>query len=370
MRKIGLVTIYTVPNFGSVLQAFATQTLLESLGFECKIIDYDRNNPWYFSHGNGKPKLKSIIAQALGLKAKHRKEKKLEQFRRSFLHLTKKYKSLDELRSETWDSYDTFVVGSDQVWNTRFSYGDSVYLLSFVPRSKPKISLASSFALKELPCENIEKFKYYLSVFKAISVRENYGKDIIQRQLNIPVNVQVLLDPTLILSKTEWLNAIPRSKFKKTEKYILLYMLDYAFKPQPYIFEVASYFQKKLGYKIYVLEGEISKKYKKTLDYKDIINSSIPEFIDYFNNADIVLTSSFHGTAFAMNFARPLISIVPDGGDDRQTSLLNELSLSMLAVKVGTNIQEISYEYDCNKEQCRLDELRVKSFDWVKMHLK
>lgn len=366
MHRIGLVTIYTVPNFGSVLQAFATQTLLESPGLECKIIDYDRKNPWYFSHGNGKPKLKSIIAQALGLKAKHRKEKKLERFRRTFLHLTKRYRSLDELRAESWGSYDAFVVGSDQVWNTRFSYGDSVYLLSFVPEVKPKISIASSFALKELPCEYVEKFRHCLSGFKAISVREKYGKEIIQRQLKLPVDVQVLLDPTLMLSNEEWLYTIPRSKFKKTEKYILLYMLAYAFKPQPYIFEVAAYLQKLLGYKIYVLEGEISEGYKKTLDCKYVIDSSIPEFIDYFNNADLVLTSSFHGTAFALNFGRPLISIVPSDGDDRQTSLLNELGLSRLAVKVGTDIDEISYEYDFNEEQRRLDRLRVGSVDWVK----
>lgn len=368
-KKIGLVTIYSVPNFGSVLQAFATQTLLENMGFECKIIDYDRNNLWYFSHGDSKPSLKSIIAQTLGIKGKHRKSKKLEQFRRSFLHLTKRYKSLDELRTETWDNYDAFIVGSDQVWNTRFSYGDSVYLLSFVPNEKPKISVSSSFALKRLPDEYIEKFKHYLSTFKAISVRESYGKEIIEHQLGIPLDVQVLLDPTLMLSKSEWLAAIPRSKFKKKENYILLYMLDYAFKPQPYIFEVAEYFQKQLGYKIYVLDGEISHDYKSVLKYKNIINSSIPDFIDYFNNADIVLTSSFHGTAFALNFGRPLISIVPNGGDDRQTSLLEELKLSKLAIKRGTNISDISYKYDIVDEQLELDKLREKSITWIKKHL-
>lgn len=368
-KKIGLVTIYSVPNFGSVLQAFATQTLLENMGFECKIIDYDRNNPWYFSHGDNNPSLKSIIAQALGIKAKHRKSKKLERFRRSFLHLTKRYKSLDELRAEIWDNYDAFIVGSDQVWNTRFSYGDSVYLLSFVPSEKIKISVSSSFALKRLPDEYIEKFKHYLSTFKAISVRESYGKEIIEHQLDIPLDVQVLLDPTLMLSKSEWLAAIPRSKFKKKENYILLYMLDYAFKPQPYIFEVAEYFQKQLGYKIYVLEGEVSHNYKSVLKYKNIINSSISDFIDYFSNADIVLTSSFHGTAFALNFGRPLISIVPNGGDDRQTSLLEELKLSKLAIKRGTNISDISYKYDIVDEQLELDKLREKSITWIKKHL-
>lgn len=309
------------------------------------------------------------MAQVLGIKAKHRKSKKLERFRRSFLHLTKRYKSLDELRAEIWDNYDVFIVGSDQVWNTRFSYGDSVYLLSFVPSGKPKISISSSFALKKLPDEYIDKFKHYLSTFKAISVRESYGKEIIEHQLGVPLNVQVLLDPTLMLSKSEWLAAIPRSKFKKKENYILLYMLDYAFKPQPYIFEVAEYFQKQLGYKIYVLDGEISHDYKSVLKYKNIINSSIPDFIDYFNNADIVLTSSFHGTAFALNFGRPLISIIPDNGDDRQITLLNKLNVSDLAIKIGTEIKHINPFYSYETEQFNLSIIRNDSMDWIKNNL-
>lgn len=369
MYKIGLVTIYSVPNFGSVLQTFATQMLIESLGYECKIIDYDRNNKWYFSHGNHKPSLKNILAQFLGIKAFHRKEKKINYFRHSFMHFTRKYKSLDELRSESWESYDAFIVGSDQVWNTRFSYGDSVYLLSFVPDNKPKISISSSFAMKRLPEEFVQKFRFYLSSFDAISVRENYGKYIIKQQLNLPQNVQVLLDPTLLLSKTEWLEAIPRSRFIKKEKYILLYMLDYAFKPQPYIFDVAEYFQKQLGYRIYILEGEVPYLCRKNWDYKNVVDSSISEFIDYFNNADLVITSSFHGTAFALNFGRPLISIVPEDGDDRQTSLLNDLGLSRLAVKVGTAIQNIFYEYDSLEEQCKLDELKTVSINWIKSAL-
>lgn len=369
MKKVGLMTIYSVPNFGSVLQTYATQVLLERLGVECWIIDYDRSNSWYYSHGSFKPSLVNSVVKSLGIKSKHRKEKKLNNFRNRYLHLTSRYKSLYSLETASWTSYDAFVVGSDQVWNTRFSYGDSVYLLSFVPNGKPKISIASSFALKELPDKYIDKFRYYLSSFEHLSVREAFGKDIIQKQLLIDKDVEILIDPTLLLSQIDWLEAIPRSHFKKKEKYILLYMLDYAFRPQPYIFEVASYFQKKYGYNIYVLEGEISKEYKSILKYKDVIDSSIPEFIDYFSNADIVITSSFHGSAFALNFGRPLISIVPGGGDDRQTSILKDVCLSKLAVKVGDDIQKISPAYDYDKEQQLLKKLRDKSVKWIEQAL-
>lgn len=366
MSKIGVLTIYSVPNFGSVLQAYATQVILEKLGHECVFIDYKRENDWYFSHGSYKLSVKDKLLLKLGLFARHRKAIRLEDFRRRFLHLSRPYWSLDELKKEDWSSFDEFMVGSDQVWNTRFSYGDSVYLLSFVPDEKKKISLSSSFALKELPNAYVEKFKKYLSNFAALSVREQHGVEIIRKQLGIDADVALTADPTLLLSASDWLSALPRSSFKKKEKYILLYMLDYAFKPQPYIYEVAGQLQNKYGYNIYVLEGKVSEMRGYGLKCKSVIDSGIPEFIDYFHKADIVLTSSFHGTAFALNFGRPLISVVPDGGDDRQSSLLNSVGLPQLAVKVGTGMNDINPFYNVDKEQENLQKYRNKTIEWMK----
>lgn len=366
MNKIGVLTIYSVPNFGSVLQAYATQVLLEKLGYECVFIDYRRENEWYYAHGAYKLNVKDKLLLKLGLFARHRKAKCLEKFRKQFLHLSRSYWSLEELEREDWASYKEFVVGSDQVWNTRFSYGDSVYLLSFLPDEKRKISFSSSFALKELSSEYIEKFKKYLSRFTALSVREQHGVEIIRKQLGIDVDVALTADPTLTLSANDWLNALPRSSFKKKEKYILLYMLDYAFKPQPYIYDIARQLQKKYGYKIYVLEGKVSEVCGYGLECKSVIDSDILKFLDYFHNADIVLTSSFHGTAFALNFGRPLVSVVPDGGDDRQSSLLKSVGLPQLAVKVGTGSNDINPFYNVDKEQENLKMYRNKTIEWMK----
>ncbi len=366
MNKIGVLTIYSVPNFGSVLQAYATQVLVEKLGHQCVFIDYRRENDWYYAHGAYKLNTKDKILLQLGLFARHRKAKRLESFRKQFLHLSRPYWSLEELEKEDWSSFDEFMVGSDQVWNTRFSYGDSVYLLSFVPDEKGKISFSSSFALKELPNEYTEKFKKYLTRFSALSVREQHGVEIIREQLGINTNVELTADPTLTLSASDWLSALPRSSFKKKEPYILLYMLDYAFKPQPYIYEVAKFFQRKYGYIVYVLDGKASEVREYGLQCKSVIDSDIPSFIDYFHNADIVITSSFHGTAFALNFGRPLISIVPDGGDDRQSSLLKSVSLPQLAVKMNTALSTLNPFYDMDKEQKSLQEYRSKTIEWIR----
>lgn len=360
--KIGIITIYSVPNWGSVLQAFATQEVLRSMGHEPILIDYTRKNEWQYKRGIAKQKLFFRVIRSLGLKSHHRMAIKLAEFKRRHYCLTRPYNSLEDLRREDWSSFDAFVVGSDQVWNSRYIYGDSVYMLSFVPENILKISIASSFAIEHLPAELEEKYKTYLSDFKAISVRERSGVRIINEQLQLPQKVEVLLDPTLMLSRNHWINAVPRSTFKKKEKYILFYMLNYAFNPAPYIFELARHFQNKTGYAVYSLDG-----CKKGcgIKYKDYSASSISQFIDLFLNADLVITSSFHGTAFALNFGIPLVTVVPEKGDERQISLLHALNLERLGVPANSTVYAPTPIYDVEEEQKNLDLLRNKSITWI-----
>lgn len=371
MRKIGLTTIYSVPNYGSVLQAFATQEILKKLNYECHIINYKYPNEWHYRQGAYKPTLKFKIAQLLGLSYHHRKQKRLKNFIKKFFNLTREYSSLEDLKSENWNDYYIIAVGSDQVWNAKYLKGDSVFMLSYLPDNIKRISIASSFALKSIPNEYQKKYKYFLSKFNAISVREPNGIKIINDELSINKNIQVLLDPTLLLSKDDWLNLIPRSKFKKSDKYILFYMLDYAFNPKPYIFEVLSFFTKKLGYKVIALEGYQKIDVKYGIDMLNKTDATIYEFIDLFANADLVITSSFHGTAFGVNFGKPTISIIPsDKGDDRQSGLLSSINLKQCIIPIGTDIEKITPFYDSYIEQKDLENRRKESLEWITANLK
>lgn len=114
-----------------------------------------------------------------------------------------------------------------------------------------------------------------------------------------------------------------------SESYILLYMWCYAFEPRPKIFEALRYWQQKMGCKIVALEGYSDCQCENALNLEiaDATDSSITDFLHYFANASLVVTSSFHGTAFAVNYGIPLISVIPEGGDDRQFSLLEKLGL-------------------------------------------
>lgn len=367
MKKIGLTTIYSVPNYGSVLQTYATQEILKKLGSDCYIINYKYPNQWHYSIGFKKPKLKSILMQFLGIRSIHRKQKKLQTFKKKYFHFTKEYCTLDDLRKENWSEYDLVVTGSDQIWNSKYLKGDSAFMLSYLPDNIKRISIASSFASKSIPPQYIEKYKKYLSKFDALSVREQNGIGIINKVLSIKKEVKVILDPTLLLSKEEWLNLIPRSNFRKTDKYILFYMWDYAFNPKPYIFKILAHLVEKYKYKVIALEGYKKKKEACGVNMIDKTDASINEFIDLFANADIVITSSFHGTAFALNFGKPLISIIPDDkGDDRQSTLLTNLGIPQCITPINTELQQINPNYNIIQEQKTLEQLRLDSINWIK----
>lgn len=364
--RIGLITIYHVPNYGSVLQAFATQKLLEKLGHECQIIKYKYPNKWHYKHGFIKPNIIKVLIHNLCLKACYRGAKQIEKFRKKNLKYTKEFKSLKELGLFKWEDFDILVSGSDQLWNAKYVKGDSVFMLSFAPINMPRISIASSFALKEIPFLYIEKYKKELVKFNYLSVREKKGVEIINSQLGIKKDIFVCLDPTLLINKKEWLELLPRSNFRKKRSYILLYLLSYAFDPRPYIYDVLKFFQEKLECDIYAIAGYSSEYLDKGLKMYDVSDSSVSKFIDLFANADLVVTSSFHGSAFAINFGRQLISIVPDNdNDDRQASFLESVGASSSIVTIGSEIEKINPNYDFNSVEKKLIKMREECISWL-----
>lgn len=369
--KIGLVTIYSVPNFGSVLQTYATQEVIRKLGYDCVVLQYKYSNEWHYTKGHARPSLKYRVGLFLGLRSIHRKENKLKSFRKNFFNFSRPYANLDALKAEDWSEYCAVVVGSDQVWNARFTLGDSVFMLSFLPKGVYRISIASSFASKSLPIDLRDKYRKYLSCFDAISVREKNGIEIIKQELLLACDPAIVLDPTLLLSREDWLSLIPRSKLVKKKKYIVLYMLTYAFNPCPYIFDVLRYMSEKYDYDILALEGYTPSELSNGIVMQDKTDSSILDFIDLFANADMVITSSFHGTAFAVNFGVPLISIIPNGGsDDRQSSLLQQIGLENCIVPIGTELTGINPHYNIDSVEQKLSELRNISLSWIKEKIK
>ena len=143
-------------------------------------------------------------------------------------------------------------------------------------------------------------------------------------------------------------------------------MLTYAFEPRPYIFEIIKELQIQNDYDVIALEGYTPPQMANGIKMIDKRDSSISEFIDLFANADIVVTSSFHGTAFAVNFGIPVISVVPDGNnDDRQSSLLQSLGLDKCIAINGSNNINLEPGYDIAKTDEKIRKKRKESLDWI-----
>lgn len=362
--RIALFTIFRVPNFGSVLQAYASQIVLEQQGHDCMIIDYNMEQSVL-------DKMRTTftpyrIACILGIKPQFRKPGRLNKFIKNYFHLSKRYEGIETLKKVDWQTYDAVVVGSDQVWNARYHGKDNVYLLPFIDTDIDCYSLASSFALKEIPEDYKTEYQRALSKFKAISVRESNGVKLVE-SLQIGKNAQLVLDPTLWLNGKEWLSQFGTYNKKVTkESYILLYMWTYAFEPRPYIYRVLHYWQDKLGgCRIIALEGS-PKRSDSGMNIEDVADSTIPEFMNLFANASLVVTSSFHGTAFGLNFGRPLLSIVPDGnGDDRQSSLLKSVGAESSIVHINDVLTETNPYYEPKKVRDNLEQLRKESIQWI-----
>ncbi len=204
LKKVGIITMHKVINYGSFLQAYATQYIVEKLGYECEIIDYRFPNEWHFKRGitgtRGVKKYISNIVHKFGIKSGHRKKIKLNKAIDKYLNLSKPYNNPSEIKKKP-PIYDIYITGSDQTWNPKHTKGDDTFLLAFAPDKAKKISFSASIAGNNLKDEYKSSFKKLLIRYNNISIRDSGGnnimKDLIGREID------VTLDPTLMINKNE-----------------------------------------------------------------------------------------------------------------------------------------------------------------------
>lgn len=363
--KVALMTIFQVPNFGSVLQTFATQCLLEYLGYDCDIINYKYPNEWHFKNGFKKPTIIDNLKRFLSnhLRIIGSTAYPTSRFIKSHLHLTRPFWNLKELEGYDWSNYHAIIAGSDQIWNPRFLKGDSAFMLSFTKRKK--ISISSSFACSSIPESLHEKYKKYLSDFDAISVRENNGLKVLDEDLNLEINRNEILDPTLLIDSDQWSNLLDLDPGSSKEKYIVLYILDYSFQPRPYILDATKKMAEIIGCRN-IITISSNDDIITDLNVKKINPKRVEDFVSLLKNSSGIVTSSFHGTAFAVNFGKPLISVIPSGNDDRQRSLLRNLGIEHCAVTVNTPLNNINPQYDKLKMWEILNKQRQSNINWLK----
>lgn len=365
-KSVGVITMHKVINYGSFLQAYATQSVIENLGHKCEIIDYIFPNKWHIANGlKQKVTLKTRLSNyiyRLGLTSAHRKRARIEQAIGKYLKMSREYNNPADIKRSP-PLYDVYITGSDQTWNTKHTQGDTTFLLSFAPMDRKKISFSASIAGKNLDERYKKSFKKYLSEYDEVSIRDSNGNRVISELIG--KNASVTLDPTLVLNRKSWSDFGQGKEIKlKGENYIVFYLITHSFDPAPYIYNLLKKLQEKTGFKVYSFTT-IPKEF--AIEHSVCSDVNVEHFIQLFESAKYVVTSSFHGTAFAVNFGIPLYSVVNDinSTDDRQGSLLKQLGINNCLVPVGKLFEDINPDYDVESEQKELDKLRAKSIYYL-----
>ena len=346
--KVAIITLHRVYNYGSVLQAYATQTIFEREGLETYIIDYitpQRTKKQIIktaAAGNNKGmffltyKFLKIVSVIL-------KEMTFGKFVEKNLHLTRKYITAEDLELDP-PLADIYVTGSDQTWNSAYNGGvDRGFFLNFVPEGKTRIAFVASFGKRNLETEEVIQTIPYICKYKKISVRENSGLMILQ-QLGRYDGIQ-LIDPTLQLSREEWMRIASPRLVK--EPYIILMLL---YNEDNNATEYARRIADQKGFKLVKISWELK---KPPMIDKLFTHRTPADFLSLFAYADFVVTNSFHGVAFSINLERQFIAIPRNEFNSRIESLLcltglenrmiiDEKQLNVVAQKINyTPIREI-----------------------------
>ena len=330
MKKIGIATVYTGYNYGSALQAYATKKILSGMGYQADVLKVKGSLvqgrdirlgklitiAWRsILHKDGIKSLKNYGTNM----SKEFGQGTVELFN-TFLgnEISPELISYGDLRKKAkGDEYVAFVCGSDQVWNSAVFYVDPFYYLRFAPFEK-RIAFAPSFGRDFVPDYNKKKIGKFVSEIKYKSVREASGVDIIKELTG--EDSTVLIDPTLVLSCTEWSSLLNIEQSEKG-KYLLAYFLD---SPSPKAKQAIKFISEKYGLEI------ISLPYIFKDEYSNNVKSAGPrEFVEYVKNAAFVCTDSFHGTAFSLNFNIPFFTFERKYGNAGKQSARIESILKM-----------------------------------------
>lgn len=361
--KIALITIHKVSNYGALLQAYATKVVLSKYG-EVSTIDY--NNGLL----NKELKLIRFEASVHGIKKTihdvlrlpfYKLITRFKRFIRHNMNLTQELNA-EDLNNSKLDNFDVYVCGSDQIWNPYIiSFNeqiDPIFFLSFAPDNAVKFSYASSIGHYNFNNKEKSYVKELLTGFKSISVREKDGVEKIQN-IFPDRKIKHVVDPTLLLSKNEWLKEFKLTKHTPKEKYLLVYSV-----PRTELIKKAvQYFAKKLNLKIVSIDKMLIPLMK--VD-KHVRDAGPKEYIELFANASFIITDSFHGTCFSVNFNKPFVSISLGKRTNRIASLLSLLDLKNRIMYNEDNFKSVITDIDYNIVEQKLQLLREYSLNYIK----
>ncbi len=368
MKKVSVITILDNNNFGTYLQAFALCSTLEDLGYVPELVDYCRPhlrvlNAWIQMVKKTKNPFRVIVRSKYFLD-RYFLLKKDRIIVAKYLSEKTCY-SLEELK-KTIGVADIYMTGSDQVWNSIYNNGvDEAYFLSYAPKWARKVSYGASIGMSIFSELEKEKVKSLLDDYELISLRESSSVKIL-KDIGIEENkIRVVLDPIFLLSKEKWSCKIPIRRLHK-ERYLLVYSVET--KLQDALIDcVASTIAKKKDLKVVgVYYGNANNSIRCCSINHFLATPDM--FLSLMYYADFVVVSSFHGTAFSINFNKDFYTIVPNRFKSRVEDLLSRMNLSQRLIESESQIlNNDNFEIDWSKVSPLLEFEREKSLDFFQL---
>ncbi len=290
-KKIAIVTWYTNGNHGGTLQAYALQKILNNLGHESEFINYSPQNQSlkYRIERFCKDLVIDIFKSKVG-----KTRKSIYQFVKQELNISREYISYKVLTEETESNYFVAICGSDQIWANVGDKIEEINYLTFIDKNK-RIAYAPSTGYNRIDESIRERFIDLVKQIRFLSVRENLTAQFIYDVTGC--KVEVMLDPSLLLNKEQWEAEIRSHKTDKktTAKYIFAYFLGGNEKHAKFAYALSE----KTGLPVISIDKKNS-----VLKESDKIVADPLEFIGLINNAEYVLTDSFHGVALSVNLEK------------------------------------------------------------------
>ena len=359
-KSTATVTWVTYRNFGTILQAFALQKAVTSLGYDNHIID-DRAIVESFRIRKKFSLLRELHKIKWLYPRKAEFAKRNQGSVRLFHEFIGRYMLVDsawETRKDLSERYDIYIAGSDQIWSPDVPF-DDFYYLAFTER--PKVAYAPSLGVTNYPEEKVPAVKPLLERFGSLSVREPQGADTLRDMFGLEADI--VSDPTMLLSRDTWEGLMTPSDNDVCRPYALCYFLTYN---QDYIKLVREYCRERsLQLKMIVVSPDC-------VDVADEDVYTGPDgFLQAVAGADIVLTDSFHGSIFSLIFERPFFTFrrFDDSSASSQNSRVENL-LSMMQLEhrlLGRTICKLPEcpEIDWSAVRSKVSDLRERSLSYL-----
>lgn len=313
MKKLGICLCYQHPNYGSLLQSYATTVELKKRGINFEIIRYKKKktplllikslprllNPVFISDTVMviyQKKLMTMLIPQLKKDNQVRNECLAKFSQERFTNLSPVFYGYENLQQGS-ENYYGVMVGSDQLWAPG-GITSNFYNLMFAKENVKRLSYSASFGVAQIKDNLKDKYTTFLSKMDYISVRENSGKKIVEKLTN--KKATVVVDPVMLLTKDEWLKEIPNKRLYD-EPYIFAYFLG----KSPEYRKKVTLFAKEKGLKI-VTSHHMDTYNKSDVPFGDYApyNVGPEEFVNLIRNAQYVFTDSFHGSVFSMLYEK------------------------------------------------------------------